>query len=224
MANNGDIRVIAWSEFTEPESVYPTGIHGCLAEHLNSSEGITAKTASLDDPDQGVSEAVLNETDVLTWFGHVRHKDVTDATVNRILKHVKERGMGFLSMHSSHFALPYKALMDTECSFRAYIASGKPGYIKVAAPSHPIAQGVSDFTIPNTEWFGEPYAVPKPEAVVLVGIYDDDTEATRDGLVWPVGEGRVFYLRPGHETFPIYHMPEMKRIIENGVRWLAKRT
>lgn len=223
MANQEKVRVIAWSEFTEPKSVYPTGIHGCLAEHLNACEGITAKTAFIDDPDQGVSEAALNEADVLIWFGHVRHGQVTDATVNRVVKHVKERGMGFLGLHSTHFARPYKALMGTECSWRAYVENGKSGYIKVAAPEHPIARGVSDFTIPKEEWYGEPYAVPKAEAVILVGIYDDYTEVARDALVWTVGNGRVFYFRPGHETFPIYHIPEVKRIIENGVRWLAKK-
>ena len=114
--------------------------------------------------------------------------------------------------------------METECSFRAYVENGTKGDIKVAAPDHPIAKGVSDFTIPQVEWYGEPYAVPKAETVVLAGIYDDYTELTRDGLAWTVGNGRVFYFRPGHETFPIYHMPEVKKIIENGVRWLAKTT
>jgi len=224
MVENSDIRVIAWSEFTEPGSVYPTGIHGCLAQNLNNCQGITVSVSGLEDPDQGVSEEQLEAADVLIWFGHIKHGDVTDESVERTVKQVKEKGLGFLGLHSTHFARPFKALMETECSFRAYVENGTKGDIKVAAPDHPIAKGVSDFTIPQVEWYGEPYAVPKAETVVLAGIYDDYTELTRDGLVWTVGNGRVFYFRPGHETFPIYHMPEVKKIIENGVRWLAKTT
>ena len=224
MERNNDVQVIAWSEFTEPQSVYPTGIHGCLAEHLNSCQGITASVSGIEDPDQGVSEEQLESADVLMWFGHIKHGDVEDISVERIVKHVKENGLGFLGLHSTHFARPFKALMETECSFRAYVENGTKGDIKIVAPDHPIAEGVSDFTIPQVEWYGEPYAVPKAETVVLAGVYDNYTELTRDGLAWTVENGRVFYFRPGHETFPIYHMPEVKKIVENTVRWLAKAT
>jgi len=206
---------------SEPANVYPNGINGALAEHLNTCQGITAKTAQIGDPDQGVPEDALAETDVLLWFGHVKHGDVTDETVARVVKHVKERGMGYLALHSSHFAKPLKALLGTACSFRAYVHDGKPGRILVAAPDHPIAKGVADFVIPNEEWYGEPFEVPTPEAIVIAGVYNDDTELTRDGLVWTVEKGRVFYFRPGHETYPIFVMPQVQKIVENGVRWLA---
>ncbi|MBM3241052.1 trehalose utilization protein ThuA [Candidatus Poribacteria bacterium] len=217
------IRVLAWSEVTEPKYAYPNGIHGALAEYLNVCEGITAKTASINGPDQGVSEDALNETDVLIWFGHVRHGNITDETVNRIVRHVKERGMGFLALHSSHFARPYKALMGTNCGWRAYVEDGKSGHIKVVKKDHPIAKGVSDFTIPREEWYGEPFEVPEPEAVIIKGTYKDGEEVARDLLVWTVGKGRVAYFRPGHETFPIYYMAEVRKLIENSVRWLAKK-
>jgi len=218
------IHVLAWSEYTEPKYAYPNGIHGAIAEYLNVCEGITAKTATIDDPQQGVGEDALNETDVLIWFGHVRHGDVTDESVNRIVRHVKERCMGFLALHSSHFARPYKALMGANCGWRAYVEDGKPGHIRVVNPDHPIAKGVNDFTIPREEWYGEPFEVPEPEAVIIEGSYVDGKEIARDALVWTVGKGRVMYFRPGHETFPIYYMAEVRKIIENGVRWLAKST
>ena len=217
------IRVLAWSEVTEPKYAYPNGIHGALAEYLDVCEGITAKTASIDDTAQGVSEEALNETDVLIWFGHARHGDVTDETVNRIVRYVKERGMGFLALHSSHFARPYKALMGTNCGWRAYVEDGKSGDIKVVNPDHPIAKDVSDFTIPCEEWYGEPFEVPEPEAVIIEGTYKDGEEVARDLLVWTVGKGRVVYFRPGHETFPIYYIAEVRKLIENSVRWLAKK-
>jgi len=111
--------------------------------------------------------------------------------------------------------------MGTSCAWRTYVEDGKSARIRVCDPDHPIAKGVSDFTIPKEEWYGEPYEVPEPEAVILEGIYNDGKEVARDALVWTVGKGRVFYFRPGHETYPIYFMDEVRRILENGVRWLS---
>lgn len=221
--SNQAVRVLAWSEFTEPKDVYPKGIHGALADFLNTQEGVTAQTACIDDPDQGVPENVLANTDVLIWFGHVRHGDVSDETVARVVRHVKERGMGFLPLHSSHFARPLQALTGTSCAWRTYVEDGKSAYIKVMMPHHPIAEGVSDFVIPKEEWYGEPFDIPVPDAVVFAGLYNDGRELARDGICFNIGNGRVFYFRPGHETFPIYNMPEVQRIIRNAVMWLAKR-
>ena len=218
------VRVLAWSELTEPKDVYPKGISGALADFLNTQEGITAATACLDDPDQGVSESTLAQTDVLIWFGHMRHRDVSDETVARVVRHVKERGMGFLPIHSSHFARPLQALTGTSCAWRTYVEDGKSAFIKVMMPQHPIAEGVADFTIPKEEWYGEPFQIPIPEAVVFAGLYNDGQELARDGICFTIGQGRVFYFRPGHETYPIYNMPEVRRIIRNAVMWLAKRT
>ncbi len=217
------IRVLAWSEMSEPKEVYPKGLHDAIAAHLNTERGITAKTAALQDPGQGVPEDALADTDVLIWYGHVRHGAVTDETVARVVRHVKERGMGYLALHSSHFAKPLKALTGTECSWRTYVNDGKPGHIKVVMPDHPIARGVKDFTIPKTEWYGEPFAFPQPEAVVLAGLYNDGKELARDGICLTVGAGRVFYLRFGHEGYPIYYMPQVRRILANSVRWLARQ-
>ncbi|MCC6446527.1 MAG: ThuA domain-containing protein [Armatimonadetes bacterium] len=215
------IRVLAWSERTEPKEVYPEGINGAVARLLNGCKGVTAVTSALSDPEQGVSRKALDDCDVLVWFGHMKHEKVSDETVERIVKAVKENGMGFLGLHSTHFARPYRALMGTTCAWRTYVEDGKSALIRVVSPEHPIAEGVSEFTIPQEEWYGEPYDVPEPEAVIIEGIYNDGKEVARDGLVWTVGKGRVFYFRPGHETYPIYFMPQVQRILENGVRWLA---
>jgi trehalose utilization protein len=217
------IRVLAWSEQSEPRQVYPNGISGALAEHLGSQADMQVRTASIDDADQGVSDAALAQTDVLLWFGHVKHDKVTQDSVDRVLRHVKERGMGFLPLHSSHYSKPLKQLTGTSGSWRNYVENGKPARLLVVDAAHPIVQGVNDFTIPREEFYAEPYDVPTPEAVVLVGLYDDGREVARDGITWTIGSGRVFYFRPGHETYPIYYMPEVRRIIENGVRWCARR-
>jgi trehalose utilization protein len=217
------IRVLAWSELSEPKRVYPNGISGALAEHLGGLPDMEVRTASIDETDQGVSESALAQTDVLLWFGHVKHGQVAQASVDRVVRAVKERGMGFLPLHSSHYSKPLKQLTGTSGSWRDYVENGKPARILVVDPAHPITRGLEDFTIPAEEWYGEPYDVPTPEAVVLVGLYDDGREVARDGITWTIGKGRVFYFRPGHETYPIYFMPEVRRIIENGVRWCAGR-
>ena len=221
MAKDGKLQVLLWSELTEPKDIYPNGITGVIADHLNQFAHVDATTATLTDPEQGVSEAALEQADVLFWFGHVKHGEVTDESVARIKRHVEERGMGFVSLHSSHYAKPYKALMGTECSWRAYVADGRPARILVADPTHPIARNVEPFNIAREEWYGEPYAVPTPDDIVFIGVYADNDEIARDGITWTRGNGRVFYWRAGHETYPIYHMPQVLQIMENAARWCA---
>ena len=221
------IRVLVWSELTEPAAVYPNGINGAIAEFLKKDKDLSVKTAAISDPDLGVSDAVLDETDVLIWFGHRKHAEVTPAVIERIVKHVKEKGMGYLPVHSSHFALPFKAVLNQiqetrdVGAWKAYVNDAKPMELIVADPAHPIAKGVKRFTIPKTERYDEPFQVPGPELVVFNGTYADGRHA-RQGLCWTVGKGRVFYWRPGHEEYPIFFQAEVQRIITNAVHWLAQ--
>lgn len=222
------IRVLAWSERTEPADVYPNGINGAIAAALQKDKKLSVRTAQLSDPDSGVSDATLDQTDVLIWFGHQKHAEVSAEVIARIVRHVKEKGMGYLPVHSSHFALPFKAVLDeiqktnNVGAWRDYINDGKATQILVIAPAHPIARGVKNFNIPKTERYDEPFQVPGPEATVFDGIYEDGRHA-RQGLAWTIGKGRVFYWRPGHETYPIFLMPEVQRILHNAVYWLARR-
>jgi trehalose utilization protein len=220
------IRVLVWSERTEPASVYPDGINGAVAGFLQKDSALQVKTANISDPELGASDATLDETDVLIWFGHIKHAEVPEAVVKRIVKHVKEKGMGYLPLHSSHFALPFKALLNEIApvkdvgAWRAYIDDGKPTQISITDPEHPIAQGVKGFTIPKTERYDEPFQVPGPETVVISGTYADGQHA-RQGLCWTIGKGRVFYFSNGHEGYPIFLQPEVQRIVTNAVHWLA---
>jgi trehalose utilization protein len=204
--------------------MYPHDINGAVADALKSLSGWEVIVASIDDPDQGLSDERLNATDVLIWWGHKRHGEVKDDLVKRIERRVREQGMGFIALHSSHFAKPYKALMGTPCSWREYKADGTSVQIKVGAPQHPIAQGVKDFELPKIERYGEPFRVPVPEAVPLEGVYtkpDGKTEPGRMGMCWTVGKGRVFYFTPGHETYDDFFRPEVKQIMRNAVQWAA---
>jgi trehalose utilization protein len=220
------IHVLVWSERTEPAAVYPAGINGAVGWFLQKDLALQVKAANITDPDLGVSEAVLDETDVLIWYGHLKHAKVPAAVIKRIVTHVKEKGMGYLPLHSSHFALPFKAVLNEIApvkdvgAWRAYINDGKPTQISVTDPAHPIAKGVTGFTIPETERYDEPFQVPGPETVVFGGTYADGQHA-RQGLCWTIGKGRVFYFRPGHEEYPIFFQPEVQKIVTNAVHWLA---
>jgi len=220
------IRVLVWSERTEPVAVYPNGINGAVAEFLAKDKGLSVKTANITDPDLGVSDAVLDQTDVLIWFGHQKHAEVPEAVIQRIVAHIRDKGMGYLPLHSSHYALPFKAalnaILETKDvgSWRDYINDGKPLEIIVADSTHPIAKGVKNFTIPKTERYVEPFQVPGAETVVFNGTYADGQHA-RQGLCWTLGQGRIFYWRPGHEEYPIFFQPEVQKIITNAVHWLG---
>ena len=217
------IRVLLWSEQTEPRSIYPNGISGALGDFLNKQSGFEAKTATLDDPDAGVSDAALAQTDVLIWFGHRKHAMVPDAAVDRIQKHVNERGMGFIALHSSHYSKALKKLLNATGSWSSYVNHGKPEQMWIVLPGHPIAEGVSDFTIPQTEIYTEPFEVPEPESVVVEGTWESGHRG-REVMTWTVGKGRMVYIRAGHEEYPIYFMPQMQRLVANSVKWAAGRT
>jgi trehalose utilization protein len=221
-------RVVVWSEGTAPDDkVYPQDINTAIAAGLKKLlAGWTVETATLADPDQGASEGSLQSCDVLIWWGHKRHDDVKDAVVDRIMKRVKEGGMGFIPIHSSHYAKANRRLMGTECSWGAYENDGCKLKVIVAEPNNPIARGVKDFTLPQVERYSEPYAVPTPESVPFRGTYlypNGKEEPARVGLCWTIGKGRVFYFAPGHETYRDFYMDEVQRILANAVEWAGRK-
>jgi trehalose utilization protein len=224
-------KVVVWSEGTanvDPGSkeVYPNDINTAIAEGLQplAASGWEIVKASLNDPDQGISDTLLNSTDVLIWWGHKKHGEVKDELVSKIVDRVKAGNMGFIATHSSHFCKPLKKLLGTACSWGEYKADGTSVEIIVKEPSHPICKGVKDFRLPKIERYGEPFAVPTPEAVPLDGVYtrpDGQTQPGRMGLCWTIGKGKVFYFTPGHETYNDYYRPEVRRIFINAVKWAA---
>jgi len=220
-------RVVAWSEGKAPKEIYPKDVNGAVAEGLKPLAGWEVVTASFEDPEQGCSQESLDRTDVMLWFGHAVHHLVKDEYVDRIVRRVKEGGMGFISLHSSHFAKPYVKLMGTSCDWRGgYRDDGSGLEILVKDKQHPIARGVSDFTVAHTEYFGEPYQVPKPDSVVFDGIYtrpDGTKEHARHGMTWSVGKGKVFYLTVGHEAYPLFYDERIQRILRNAVEWAAPK-
>jgi trehalose utilization protein len=228
------IQVLAWSERSEPVSVYPGGINGAIAQIFANQRGVNVTVANLLDPDQGLSEEALAKADVLVWFGHRNHADVSADAVERIVRHVTERGMGFLPLHSADASLPFQELMRIKAveanvpldgrigRWAAVRNEGKPEQIRVLLPDHPVARGVAPFTIPETEMYVNPLNAPPPDAKILEGSWEGGEQQDSDGVAWLVGRGKVFYFRPGHETRPIYSQPEVQQILRNAIPWLAK--
>ena len=218
--------VVVWSEGTAPKKVYPKDINGAIAEGLSKDlTGWEVVVANLSDPDQGLPDKVLNRADVLVWWGHQKHDQVKDELVDKIVKRVKEDGMGFIALHSSHFAKPNKKLMGTPCTWGAYVGDSLTLKVTVKSPDHPIAKDVKEFTIEHNERYSDPYAVPKPAAVVFEGVAtlkDGKTDPSQQGLTWEVGKGKFFYFQPGHETNPVFFDPNIRKIMANAVQWAAR--
>lgn len=220
------LRITLWNEFVHEKTnaavkaIYPYGIHATLATALRRELGSTAaiRAATLDEPEHGLTEAVLAETDVLTWWGHAAHDRVDDRIVERVHKRVLA-GMGLVVLHSGHASKIFQKLMGTTCMLRWREAAEKER-VWTIDPSHPIAAGVTDefFEIPHSEMYGEHFDIPTPEELIFVSWFEGG-EVFRSGCTFRRGKGKIFYFSPGHETFPIYHNATVQRIIANGIRW-----
>jgi trehalose utilization protein len=218
--------VVVWSEGTAPKNVYPKDICGAVAEGLKELKDWEVVEARLSDPNQGLPDDLLKRADVLIWWGHRKHEQVSNVLVDKIVSRVKDDGMGFIALHSSHFAKPYKKLMDTPCSWKEYVSDSNTLKVIAKEPNHPIARGVKDFTIIHNERYSEPFAVSEPKSVVFEGTYtlnNGSTDTSRQGLTWEIGKGKVFYFQPGHETNPVFFDPNIRRIMVNAVEWAASK-
>lgn len=220
------IRVTVWNEFfhekKKPEvaKIYPNGIHEAIAEHLRKSSDLQAKTAWLEQPEHGLTENNLKETDVLIWWGHMAHDKVDDKIVDRVQAAVLN-GMGLIVLHSGHFAKIFKRLMGTTCNLKWREADDKET-LWVTRPGHPILKGIHDhFSLPAEEMYGECFDIPEPLETILISSFSGGGEVFRSGVTFTRGAGKIFYFRPGHETYPTYHDANVLKIIENACRWAA---
>jgi len=220
------IRVTVWNESRQDRSdeavraVYPDGINAAIAGGLREEDGLLVRTATLDDPDQGLSASVLAETDVLIWWGHVAHAEVRDEVVDRVHARVLD-GMGLIVLHSGHFSRIFRRLMGTTCDLKWREAEERER-IWVVDPGHPIAAGLPEsFVLDHEEMYGEHFDVPAPDRLVLVSWFQGG-EVFRSGCCYQRGRGRIFYFRPGHETHPTYHHPLVRQVIANAVGWAVE--
>lgn len=219
-----NLRVTIWNEYRHERSNervkihYPAGIHAVIASFLNNA-GYAVQTATLDEPEHGLSNVVLDATDVLIWWGHMAHGAVADDIVERVHRRVLA-GMGLIVLHSGHFSKIFRRLMGTTCDLK-WRESNDHERIWVVAPGHPITEGLGDyFEIEREEMYGEPFDIPQPETLVFISWFSGG-EVFRSGCCYMRGRGKIFYFRPGHETLPTYHHPKIQQVIINAVRWAA---
>jgi trehalose utilization protein len=274
------VRVLIWDE-QQPQQKEAYGdkfLGETIAAHLEKQPGLAVRTAKLDEPEQGLSDSALDACDVIVFWCHRRVKEQDDSRAEAIVKRVLAGRLGFVALHSAHWAKPFVRLMQEraqadalhqvppsdraaakweflngapyyqgvkadarltpfvergeggvwkltlpQCVFPVYRNDGAPSHVTTLLPQHPIAAGLPEhWDIPRTEMYGEPFHVPAPDEVVF-GEKWDKGEHFRSGCVWQVGQGRVFYFRPGHETYAVFQQAEPLRVVENAVRWLAAK-
>jgi trehalose utilization protein len=219
-------RVTIWNEFRHEKrnpkvtEIYPNGIHEAIASYLRKREGLEIKTATLDEPEHGLGEDVVKDTDVLVWWGHMAHAEAVDLVVERCYQRILKSGMGLVVLHSGHFSKIFKKLMGTTCDLKWREGNDRE-VMWVTRPGHPIISHIDDhFVIDREEMYGEYFDIPEPEETIMVSSFTGG-EVFRSLCTWRRGAGRIVYFRPGHETYPTYHNQTVLRVIENAIRWAA---
>ncbi|MBQ2676232.1 MAG: ThuA domain-containing protein [Clostridia bacterium] len=218
------IRVTVWNENVHEREhqgvrdIYPDGIHGCIAKFLELDEEIVAKTATLEMPSHGLTDEVLENTDVLIWWAHCHHHEVSDEIAKKVQQAVL-KGMGLIVLHSGHLCKPFTLLMGTSCTLKW--RDNDRERVWCCNPGHPIAKAIPEqFEIPVEEMYGEFFDIPNPDEVVFLGWFKGG-EVFRSGVTFTRGRGRIFYFQPGHEWNPTYHIEPVQKIITNAVKWAA---
>jgi trehalose utilization protein len=216
------IRLTIWHEYRHEHhnakvaELYPDGMHMALKAGLEPY-GFDIKTATLDEPEHGLTQEVLDNTDVLTWWGHMAHGDVSDEIVDRVQARVLE-GMGLIVLHSGHFSKIFKRLMGTSCDLK-WREADETERLWVVDPSHPICAGLPEYIeLPQAEMYGEHFDIPAPDNLVFVSWFEGG-EVFRSGCCYQRGQGKIFYFRPGHETYPIFYNEHILKVIANAVNW-----
>lgn len=216
------IKVTVWNEYIHEKSdekvreIYPHGIHNYIKSFLDGEEDFTVKAVSPDDPEHGLSDELLDNTDVLLWWAHIGHSKVPDDRAKKVVDRVLS-GMGIIFLHSAHKSKPMMSLLGTTCSLAW--REGSRERLWCCNPSHPIAQGLPEhIEIPQEEMYGEHFDIPQPEELVYLGWYKTG-EVFRSVITYTRGYGKIVYIQPGHETNPTYHIPEIQQLIKNAVRY-----
>lgn len=222
------LRITVWGENRHEQTQadvrkrYPDGMHGAIAAGFEEflGDAVAVRTATLDDPEHGLPDAVLAETDVLTWWGHMAHAQVADEVVERVFARVLD-GMGLLMLHSGHFSKLFRRLMGTSCSLR-WRNNSEREVVWTVAPGHPIAAGIPNpLVIPHQETYGEPFDIPAPDELVFISSFTGG-EVFRSGCCYTRGAGRIFYFSPGDQEYPVYFQPEVRHVLANAARWAAR--
>ena len=217
------IRVTVWNENWHEQvdakvaALYPKGIHGCIADFLGREEDMEVRTATLDMPEHGLTQEVLDNTDVLLWWGHCKHEAVADEIVQRVYDRVNA-GMGLIVLHSGHGSKIFRKLMGTTCNVK-WRENDEKERLWIVDPSHPITAGLPEYIeLPKEETYGERFDIPAPDELVFISWFSGG-EVFRSGCCYRRGKGRIFYFRPGHEEYPTFYREDITRVLINAVEW-----
>lgn len=220
------MKVVVWNEYRhekqneEVAEIYPQGMHETIASFLRVDSEIVVKTATLDEAEHGLTDDVLAETDVLIWWGHLAHDEVSEEVAEKVKQRVLE-GMGLVVLHSGHFSKVFKKLMGTGCDLK-WREAGEKERLWVVDPTHPIAAGIGEYIeLEHEEMYGEHFDIPTPDEIIFLSWFTGG-EVFRSGVTFKRGNGKIFYFRPGHETHPTYHHKDIQTVIRNGVRWARR--
>jgi len=220
------MRITIWNEFAHEKTdaavkaIYPDGIHNCIAGFMRDA-GFTVRTATLDDPECGLTEEVLDETDVLFWWGHIRHNDVPDEVVERVARHVYE-GMGLVVLHSGHYSKIFRKLVGTPSRLK-WRESGDKEILWVIDQGHPITDGIDEkIILEHEETYGEHFNIPNPDELLFISWFTGG-EVCRSGMIYKRGRGKIFYFRPGHESVPTYYDKNIQQVLINGANYVYTR-
>jgi trehalose utilization protein len=278
------INVLMWDERQDKQKpVYDNWLGNEIVHQLSAvSDNLHFRSVALDDPEQGLSDDNLQWADVILWWGHVRHDEVSWGQAKQIAELVRKGELDLIILHSAHWARPFVELMNERaiqdglayiekhnpgkkityetvkppkersvpmrgsvftpayygyrkgksavhgiihlpwCCFPDYSNGGDPSTLKAIQPNHPIARGIPrSVTIPVTEMYNEPFHIPESDEVIFEETWGTG-ERFRSGILWNIGEGKLFYFRPGHETYPIFKQTEIIQILANACEWLGE--
>ena len=217
------IKVTIYNEYIEEKKsakcreIYPDGMHMAIKRYLDKNPDLEVTAVTMEMPDCGLTEELLNNTDVLLWWGHGHHGDVPDEVAQRVKWRVLRDGMGFIALHSSHMSKPFRELMGTSC--RLHWCEDQKEVLWSIMPSHPIAKGIPQYIeLDSEEMYGEPFHIPNPDEVIFMGWFNHGN-VFRSGVTYRRGNGKIFYFQPGHQSNPSYNNPHILKIIENGIYW-----
>jgi len=216
------IKVTIYNEYIEekkdPAAVknYPDGMHNTIKDFLDKNPNLEVTAVTMELPDCGLTRELLDGTDVLLWWGHGHHGDISNEITRRVKNRVLD-GMGFIPLHSAHMSKPFLALMGTSC--RLHWCDDHKEVMWTVTPGHPIAKDVPEyFVLESEEMYGEPFGIPNPDEVVFIGWFNHGN-VFRSGVTFRRGNGKIFYFQPGHPSNPSYNNPHVLKIIENAVIW-----
>lgn len=218
----GALNVTIYNEFVHErenafvKKLYPEGMHKVIGDYMKG-QGHNVRFATLDMPEHGLTQDVLDSTDVLMWWGHVAHEKVKDEVVDRVQKRILD-GMGLVVMHSGHMSKIFRRMMGTSCCL-TWREAGERERLWVVNPNHEITRGIGRFIeLPNVEMYGEMFDIPEPDELLFISWFEGG-EVFRSGCCWHRGRGKIFYFRPGHEAFPIFYNQEIMKVLGNAVSW-----